>query len=357
MADLQTTYISDLEQGTIQDSTLFVTDNGENTNSATAADVVNFAKEKILPEANSYADTKKSEAVEESKEYVNGVISNENLLINWDFTNPINQRGQTEYIGQGTYSYTIDRWRTRGTAAVITVLSDAGGIQLAKSTTVSGYVIFEQIIDNSESLEGQMLTASAIINGELVTCTANSGWTYPTESSKGIANAYYGQISISLMAYSNKNLSVYIYIGGSVAMGTPYTLTSAKLEIGSISTLENSAPQNNDVELIKCYSFYQKTPLVNKYSGVGVTVAAYSTTRLEPLKIYPMRTTPTITIFNVSSPDYNEVGTITPTGFADKITGCTAAAYGVEYFIVRGSGFTVGTAYSFGYEADAEIYD
>lgn len=299
------------------------------------------------------------EILQQAQEYTNSLVSNENLLINWDFTNPINQRGQTEYIGQSTYTYTINRWRTRGPAAVITVLPNNGGIKMSKSTTVSGYVVFEQIIDNSESLEGQTLTASAIINGELVTCTTNSGWAYPQEGSNALKAAYNtnASISISVYAYSTKMVSLYIYIGGSMPQGTSFTLTSAKLETGAISTLENSAPQNNDEELMKCYRYYQKTPINNRYSGVGITMAAYSTIRLEPFKIYPMRIAPTITIFNVTAPDYNEVGTITATGSADKITGCSAVAYGVEYFIVRGSGFIVGKSYSFGFEADAEIYD
>ena len=37
-------------------------------------------------------------------------ISNPNLLINSDFRNPVNQRGQTTYIGATDKTYTIDRW-------------------------------------------------------------------------------------------------------------------------------------------------------------------------------------------------------------------------------------------------------
>lgn len=354
MADLQTTYISDLTQGPIQDSTLFITDDGTNTNSATAADVANFAKDKILPEANSYADTKKNEAVEESKEYTHNVISNETLLINWDFTNPINQRGQSTYTNStSTYIYTIDRWRLKnGTVNINTNSIEFLNSQSAK-TAVLG-----QVTAAHPSIEGKPLTFSAVVNGKLYALNINSGWTFPSSGSTALSNvAATENMRMYVYARNDKRLEVQFYISSTVSVNTSFSITKCKLELGTGSTLESSIPQNKDVELIKCYSFYQKTPLVNKYSGVGVTVAAYSTTRLEPFKIYSMRISPTITIFNVSSPDYNEVGTITPTGFADKITGCTAAAYGTEYYIVRGSGFTVGTAYSFGFEADAEIYD
>jgi hypothetical protein len=42
-------------------------------------------------------------------------ISNPNLLDNWYFADPVNQRGQTEYTGTG---YTIDRWKHDGTLAI-----------------------------------------------------------------------------------------------------------------------------------------------------------------------------------------------------------------------------------------------
>ena len=318
MADLQTTYISDLEQGTIQDSTLFITDDGTNTNSATAIDVANFAKGKILPEANSYADIKKSEAIEESKGYTNNVISNENLLINWDFTNPINQRGQTTYPNElASYIYTIDRWRLK----YGTVNLNTNGIEFINSKSAKTAVL-GQVTAEYSGIEGNPLTFSAIINNELYTLNINLGWTFPSSGSTALGNATASENMIMYVyARNDKRLEVQFYVSSTVSVNTSFIISKCKLELGTISTLKNSAPQNYDVELIKCYSFYQKTPIDNRNSGVGVTVAAYSTIRLEPYRIYPMRIRPTITIFNVASPDYNEVGTITATGSAVKITG------------------------------------
>ena len=55
-------------------------------------------------------------------------LSNPNLLDNWYFGNPVNQRGQTEY---NTMSYAIDRWRTwtEPTSAWLKVVD--GGIKVA----------------------------------------------------------------------------------------------------------------------------------------------------------------------------------------------------------------------------------
>lgn len=51
--------------------------------------------------------------------YVQQVGSPRNLLDNSDFTNPINQRGQTNYTAAGSYTFTIDRWKMNyGTVTV-----------------------------------------------------------------------------------------------------------------------------------------------------------------------------------------------------------------------------------------------
>ena len=294
------------------------------------------------------------EILQQAQEYTNSLVSKENLLINWDFTNPVNQRGQTTYTNStSTYIYTIDRWRLKNG----TVNLNVNGIEFIK-TVEEKRALLGQVTAEYSGIEGNPLTFSAIINNELYTLNINSGWTFPSSGSTALGNTIASEnMTMYVYARNDKRVEVQFYVASTVSINTSFTIEKCKLELGTISTLENSAPQNNDEELMKCYRYYQKTPINNRYSGVGITMAAYSKIRLEPFKIYPMRIVPTITIFNVTSPDYNEVGTITATGSADKITGCSAVAYGVEYFIVRGSGFTTGTAYSFGYEADAEIYD
>lgn len=295
MADLQTTYISDLTQEPIQDSTLFITDDGTNTNSATAADVANFAKDKILPEANSYADTKKSEAIEENKEYTNGVISNPNLLINSNFKNPINQRGQTTYIGSGTNQYTIDRWRIKGVATVLTILTNGDGISLGKSDTLTGYALLEQAVENSEILEGKVLTASTSVDGNIISCTVSAGWTFPAEGMATLATARYENLDIKIQLYSDKILTVYIYIGGSIAQGTTYNLQWAKLELGNVAT--QYVPSTTGEELLLCKRYYMAFP---KYFSIN-TIFAYSSGQNNQFSVplYPtMRITPTADFVN-----------------------------------------------------------
>ena len=67
---------------------------------------------------------------------------NPNLLDNWYFGNPVNQRGQTEYTGNATYS--IDRWWTQYDTTLSIV---DGGIKIGGKWDVQQY--FETTLPNA----------------------------------------------------------------------------------------------------------------------------------------------------------------------------------------------------------------
>ena len=67
---------------------------------------------------------------------------NPNLLDNWYFGNPVNQRGQTEYAGNATYS--IDRWWTQYETPLSVV---DGGIKIGGKWDVQQY--FENTLPNA----------------------------------------------------------------------------------------------------------------------------------------------------------------------------------------------------------------
>lgn len=67
---------------------------------------------------------------------------NPNLLDNWYFGRPVNQRGQTEYTGNATYS--IDRWRTQYETTLSIV---DGGIKIGGKWDVQQY--FENTLPNA----------------------------------------------------------------------------------------------------------------------------------------------------------------------------------------------------------------
>lgn len=295
-----------------------------------------------------------AEAVAEAKEYTDSVVSNRNLLINWDFTNPVNQRGQTTYTGGGAYSYTIDRWRLRGVPSEIEIVSN--GV-VVKKTAASGYVIFEQIFDVGHEIEGKIITASAIVGGELIQCTSNSNWTFPDSGDTNIAVKQNGNINVSILAYPNNRLSIYFYLGSAVPANTAYTISKTKIELGEISTLLNDPPQNPNEELIKCLPY-------GELIGKGTWCKAYGNGSVHicvPFRVYK-RAKPTINLLTTTLAFYGMTANtnVTLTGVTSRGNG--ADQYGLGFMYIEGTAdtnFVKGAMYGLQNNyvfADAEIY-
>lgn len=86
-----------------------------------------------------------------------GVHSNENLLDNWYFPDPINQRGQEEYTGRRIYC--IDRWALH--AGNTTFNTKSHTIKTYANTNWCGIY---QYLDNSSMFIRKTLTFSALLS-------------------------------------------------------------------------------------------------------------------------------------------------------------------------------------------------
>ena len=211
---------------------------------------------------------------------------NQNLLDNWYFANPVNQKGQMEYTGSG---YTIDRWRSYGTKVSI----NDGYISLS----TEGNPTFCQ--KSELDLYDKTLTFSVLLaNGSLCTGTgilaSDTAWKNTT---------LYEDSSIKLwLQNSNPLFNTAIDIKGN----TPVDLVAAKLEFGSSQTLahkEGSKWVLNEIpdyatELAKCqryqaiYSYPQTNGFGNAtYIAVGIanstTTARFSIETPAPLRTKP----------------------------------------------------------------------
>lgn len=177
-------------------------------------------------------------------------ISNRNLLDNGDFRNPVNQRGQTSYTGNG---YGIDRWKVstnNSTAAVsvgdgcIDFTSDASGTYINFSSTVEkvqpGNYTLSFLVDDytkAQQIFLQGKVSQMVFTSNLLTMT------FSVAETSAIA------VGIQKKAASS-TLKIY----------------AAKLELGSVQTLahqENGVWVLNDPlpnyaeELAKCQRYYQ----------------------------------------------------------------------------------------------------
>ena len=177
-------------------------------------------------------------------------ISNRNLLDNGDFRNPVNQRGQTSYTGNG---YGIDRWRVstnNSTAAVsvgdgcIDFTSDASGTYINFTSAVEkvqpGNYTLSFLVDDytkAQQIYVQGGDSASVFDSNLLTLP------FSVAETSAIA------VGIQKKAASS-TLKIY----------------AAKLEPGSVSTLahqENGVWVLNDPlpnyaeELAKCQRYYQ----------------------------------------------------------------------------------------------------
>lgn len=167
-----------------------------------------------------------------------------NFICNWDFTKPINNRGQSSYMSDdGTNIWSIDGWRVFN--AGIT-LSEAG-IRLDKGST-NGYFIQDTAQAFNEAMIRQNICISAIIDGTLYNTIA----TLPNSTASGTkVNVVLGPMSFRIYSQGKTRWEITLDV-------TEYSdnkvISAVKLEAGSSQTLYNNGlivHQDDQTEIIK----------------------------------------------------------------------------------------------------------
>lgn len=177
----------------------------------------------------------------------NGVISsaaltNKNLLHNWDFRNPVNQRGFTSTTNVG---YTIDRWRLASSAHTAELVPK--GIKITASSSAGLNLCFQQFIENFKGFEGETLTLSMHIVENTLTQGCNLRWNEyasPVIMGTGYFSSTFTPSSLSYIGvqFANKNVDDGKYV----------IIDKMKLEIGNVSTLANDPPAVYSEQLAFC---------------------------------------------------------------------------------------------------------
>lgn len=210
-----------------------------------------------------------------------------NILDNWYFLNPVNQRGQSTYSVAG---YTIDRWRLSRVDMTANVLSS--GLQVS---TPSGYD--GKIIQRFESgvYRGLSLTASVLFSdGTLLTGSATS----PTADDISVPfTSGYPEITFS-------TASGYDALEIKFKNNTSKTMVAAKLEIGSSQTLcfdDNGTWKLTEIpnyqdQVTRCYRYLYVRKNSGNYCPFAIGIAE-SASFAHVFAILPtdMRDVPTIT--------------------------------------------------------------
>lgn len=178
-----------------------------------------------------------------------GAKPNDNLIDNWDFTNPINQKGVT--TGNTEWSIMFDRWKQFGGQWTLT----SQGLQMKLKEGSSYWSFLQQSVVNVDSLAEKTATFSILIDRKLYYETFvlkkddNVGFTMPLNT--------FEHVNIHLD--SSTNILEVQYYGATATR----TIQAIKLELGYKQTLARKTDTGYEqlehadpmIELLKCQRY------------------------------------------------------------------------------------------------------
>ena len=217
--------------------------------------------------------------------------SNPNLLDNWYFQDPVNQRGQTSYENT---TYTIDRWLATGNGQTVSLTDE--GLKIAFKDNANEYCNISERFENYQQYAGKTFTASALIrnpDGNMVkltvkpTPTGNGAgpWSSPDPPA---SDDWILITGTGVFSETPTGLSFMLYTFNRKQETTVF-VKAMKLELGSQQTLAhqdaagnwvlNDPPPDKALEMLKCQR-YQIAVNASNLGGrtVGTGFATSSST-------------------------------------------------------------------------------
>lgn len=270
-----------------------------------------------------------------------GTFVRPNLLDNWYFGRPVNQRGQTEYTGNVYY---IDRWRSwDGDSASLSVVS--GGIKIAGTL----YQYFEPAV--FEELWGKTVAISLLLaDGTLYTdyfALKRADWYTVPIKAHGLDSVQFG---INNNNFGNENNNFFRVQPATIGTLSD-TILAAKLELGPTQTLAhregdkwvlNEVPDYGE-QLRRCQRYFAH---FTKFTAVsGRAANANSCQFMVPIPV-TLRDKPVISDTNVTNWRVQDAA-----GKYITITGINAYPAGVQpsyitMFVDSAAAFTTGAIYT-----------
>ena len=199
------------------------------------------------------------------------------MLDNSDFTNPVNQRGERAYYANG---YMIDRWVNNGSAY------NVAEHYMASGSPAGTKYIFQPLEFSKVAKAGDTLTASANINGETISVTAE------ITAAKGAADVVSTSDGKAYIGFSWNPADdrMYFRINDLIESGAVF-LNWAKLEKGSVAT--PYVPKGYGAELLACQRYYVPIGENTKFfGGIGTAGNVAFVGMILPVQ---MRVTPSFT--------------------------------------------------------------
>lgn len=191
---------------------------------------------------------------DETKQYVNTgkiasmadvIIPAHNLLLNWDFRNPVNRQGKVEYIGSG---YAIDRWYSQQRNAKLTVMNNC--IRL-ENTTANTYSAILQNIDNPNAYLGKQITISLLyeledgVNVDIALKNQNGGDGFAYTHLESGSTEWMLASATGVVPLDSTKIQFDIIILNNNVAGASINLLAAKLELCDHQTLAHREESGN----------------------------------------------------------------------------------------------------------------
>ena len=227
-------------------------------------------------------------ATEEAARKSIGAGSNENLLDNWYFADPVNQRGAMQYTAEG---FCLDRWsfeQWKPSKQSVQLRNGCVAIVSGAEASTNNTTKLRQTLVDLQRLAGKTVTFSAKLKN--VTVNGNPRLTIYYGGSKkdvAITSADTNSIISVTETLPTTLSSMYVAIGndGNAAGKGNFDIEieSVKLEIGSISTLANDAPPKKSEQLLECQRYYirwSNTAKQQAFSGGAAGTAVYAAVQL-----------------------------------------------------------------------------
>lgn len=168
----------------------------------------------------------------------------QNLLHNWDFRNPVNQRGISGYWTGG---YNYDRW------------SLGEGVIYSHSNYIevrAGARLVQSI--EGVSLAGRVVTVSAF---------SSAGILYSITTTVPLDHGGISSITDRHIVFSISHLAGRIAV--QFKPTTTVGIAQVKLELGTVSTLHLDPPMDSGAEIVKCRRYFMKFPANTKFYGIN----------------------------------------------------------------------------------------
>ena len=231
-------------------------------------------------------------------------LTGRNLLDNWYFADPINQRGQTSYTGA---VYGVDRWRS-STGNTISV--ESSGLRITGSNDTSFSNMIQQNIPEEllNALDGKTVTASILVS-------ENTGG---GAVAARLGTAAGSAVTTGLSTYTvtfNKSSHSYFSIQCATPKAANFVVQAVKLELGTQQTLARKAvdgtwtlidpPPNKAEELTKCQRYFYRKKGTGSYSNYGNGYINSANGAFIFVNVPEMRVAPTVAAsgnFRLSTP-------------------------------------------------------